>query len=72
MKVLAIWAGLFISVLVLITVMAIIMAFPFMLLWNYAAVGALTIAKPIGFWQSFWLLWLITWIFSNRARVESK
>ncbi len=29
--------------------------YPFMWIWNYAVVKALTIAKPIEYWPAFWL-----------------
>lgn len=45
-------------------IISLLLAFPFMILWNYAAVSALTVAKPIGFWVSFWLLFLLSWIMS--------
>jgi hypothetical protein len=31
-------------------------ALPFLWIWNYAVVAALTIARPITYWPAFWLL----------------
>ena len=33
-----------------------ILAFPFMWIWNYALVSAVTFANPIDYWTSFCLL----------------
>jgi hypothetical protein len=55
MKVIAGIAGL----LVLVIGLALLIAWPFMLMWNYAVVSALSVANPIGYWVAFWLMFFI-------------
>lgn len=43
------------AVIAVIGGLSLLMAWPFMWLWNYAVVSAVTIAKPIGYWVAFWL-----------------
>ncbi len=33
-----------------------VIALPFMLLWNFAVVSAISVAKPISYWVAFWLM----------------
>lgn len=41
-------------------------AWPFMWIWNYSVVAAVE-AKPIGYWQAFWLIMFISaFVFSLR------
>lgn len=51
LSILAFVFGVFCSVVLLMM----IFAWPFMWIWNYAVVNALTIAKPITYWTAFWL-----------------
>jgi hypothetical protein len=48
-----------------------LLAFPFMWLWNYAVVAALTVAKPITFWPAFWLMVFISALTSSRSGKKS-
>lgn len=48
-----------VALFVLIAVLAILLTFPFMWIWNYAVVAAISIAKPISFWVAFWLSFFI-------------
>ena len=41
------------------TVVMLLMAFPFMWIWNRAVVEAITIARPIDYWTAFWLMTFI-------------
>lgn len=45
-----------------------LLAYPFMLMWNYSVVAALTIANPIGYWQSFWLMMLIGLFVTSKGK----
>lgn len=45
----------FIALIMVCLILAIVMAYPFMLIWNYAVVSAIDVANPITFWQAFWL-----------------
>ena len=42
--------------IVVAALVCLLLAWPFMLLWNYAVVAALTIVKPINYWTAFWLM----------------
>lgn len=57
-------------VFAVVAVLAFIMAWPFMWLWNYAVVSALTVAKPITYWPAFWLM-LFTGMFISGNRVSA-
>jgi hypothetical protein len=46
--------------LMVLPAVLLLLAWPFMFLWNYAVVSAITIAKPIGYWVSFWLMIFIS------------
>lgn len=35
--------------------LCLLLAWPFMWIWNYAVVSALAVAKPITYWPAFWL-----------------
>ena len=45
---------LILTVSIVATLFALVLAYPFMLIWNYTIVSSLTIAKPIGYWVAFW------------------
>ena len=32
-----------------------LLAFPFMWIWNYAVIAAVSVANPITYWNAFWL-----------------
>lgn len=42
-------------------------AYPFMWIWNYAVVGAISVAKPIDYWTSFWLAMFFAGLKSNTS-----
>lgn len=46
----------FIVGLIAIALITLPLAAPFMWIWNYAVVQAVTWANAIGFWVAFWLL----------------
>jgi hypothetical protein len=52
--------GKVVGVLLFVTVATLLFAFPFMWMWNYAVVSALTVAKPISYWVAFCLMWFIS------------
>jgi hypothetical protein len=51
---------------------SLIMAFPFMLIWNYAVVSALTCAKPIGFWVAYWLMVFFGFFLGSTSQIKTK
>tara|TARA_Y100000034_G_C6909389_1_gene423344 strand:- start:2686 stop:2907 length:222 start_codon:yes stop_codon:yes gene_type:complete len=53
------WLVLIAACVVLICGLSLLMAFPFMWMWNYAVVAALTIANPISYWPAFCLMFFI-------------
>jgi hypothetical protein len=66
-------AGLILGILVIVPILCLLMGFPFMWIWNFAVVSAISIAKPITFWQSFWLMMFITiFVKSHNASVSKK
>jgi hypothetical protein len=63
---------LFVFFVVVAAVLSLLMAWPFMWLWNYAVVSALTVAKPIGYWVAFWLLMFVSLFIAGSASRASK
>lgn len=57
--------GLFIGSLLLVTFIAVLMAWPLQWLWNTCLVPAVTFANPIGFWQALGINVLSSILFSN-------
>ena len=55
----------FISLLIVVLIFDLLIAFPVMWLWNDALVPALTIAKSIGYWQAFSILILSQILFKT-------
>lgn len=48
-------------------------ALPFMWIWNYAVVAAVTVAKPIGYWTAFWLIvFLSVFVVDSRSSSGAK
>jgi len=47
-----------IAILVVVT-FALMATWPFLWIWNFAVVAALTVAKPLTYWRAFWLLVLL-------------
>lgn len=45
-------------------------AFPFMWIWNYSIVAALTVAKPINYSVAFWFMVFISLFFAG-SRVSN-
>lgn len=52
--------GIILAVVIVAILASFLIAWPFMLIWNYAVVSALTIAKPINYWVAFWLMLFIS------------
>lgn len=61
------------GVIALLACFSLALAWPFMLLWNYAVVSAITIANPISYWVAFWLMMFIAlFVSSTRSSSSSK
>jgi hypothetical protein len=56
-----------IGVLIALLFMAVIMAWPTQLLWNYCLVPAFDSVNPIGFWQALGINFLTTVLFKNNS-----
>lgn len=56
---------------VMVFIFAVCCAYPFMLVWNYAVVNAITIAKPIDFWTAL-LLNLLLVFYTSQPFAQSK
>lgn len=65
------YVGIIFGVVALIAIICLLLAFPFMWLWNYAVVSALAIANPIEYWVAFWLMLFIS-LFVAGSRSDSK
>lgn len=59
-------AAFLIGVMFMTAVLMLLLAWPFMLIWNYAVVSALTVAKPIDYWVAFWMMSFLA-LFVSRA-----
>jgi len=60
---------LIVSVIFLVMAMPLFMAWPFMWIWNYAVVSAVTVTAPIGYWTAFWLMvFVIVWLAGSNSR----
>lgn len=56
---------------IIMSLVVIVIGYPVMMLWNYCLVPALTIAKPIGFFQSIGLVALFSLIFVKYTKNET-
>lgn len=60
--------GVIFGLVVIIFILAFMMALPFMWIWNYAVVAAISVANPINFRQAFWLaVFCATFLSSSSA-----
>ncbi len=57
--------------LVVVIGLLFLVAFPFMWMWSYAIVAALTVAKPIDYWPAFCMMIFIA-LFVSGSRSSSK
>lgn len=56
------------GIILLIILVTFAMAFPFMWMWNYAIVKAITVASPITYWPAYWMMLFINlWIGGSRS-----
>ena len=46
----------FLSAVLMCVIVCLLFAFPFMWAWNYAVVEAVSVAKPVGFWEALCLM----------------
>lgn len=44
-----------VAVIVVLALASLVMTWPFMWVWNYAIVSAISVANPISYWVAFWL-----------------
>lgn len=64
--------GLLVFVIFIAVIWSIIMAYPFMLMWNYVVVEAVTICNPVEFWEAFWLMLFISLFIKNSTTTSKK
>lgn len=62
----------FIVGLIAVALITLPLAAPFMWIWNYAVVQAVTWANAIGFWVAFWLLIPVVLIFCIALAMQTK
>jgi hypothetical protein len=62
------------SIISLITclITSLVLAYPFMLMWNYAVVAAFSIAKPITYWIAFILMFFISIFIKSKTSFSIK
>lgn len=53
-------------------ILAVIVSYPVMLLWNGAVTSALTVAKEIGYLDAFGIIFLMNLLFKTKIEVEMK
>lgn len=58
----------FLAILLIAAGIAMVFAFPFMWMWNYAVVEAVSVARPITFWPAFWLMMFCSSFSSSHAK----
>jgi hypothetical protein len=64
--------GTFCAFIVTSCLLIMVMAFPFMFLWNLVAVAAVSVAKPISYWTAVGMVVLIAFIgCTGKGRSES-
>ena len=54
--------------LVLLLVFLLVLAWPFMWVWNAAVPPAFS-TPQIGYWTAFWLMFLLSWLFQAAKKV---
>lgn len=65
------WVIVALGVLCFVACVCLLLALPFMWIWNYAVVSALTIAKPINYWVAFWLMLFVSFFFVSKNQSKS-
>lgn len=58
------------GVVAFIAGVCLLLAWPFMWLWNYAVVQAISVTNPITYWPAFWLMLFIS-LFCVGSRTSS-
>jgi hypothetical protein len=61
----------FLTLIGIILVIGLIVAFPIQLLWNWALVPAVNGINPIGFWQAWGLMVLFSILFKNTTTTNT-
>ena len=54
-------------VIVFVTAISLLLAYPFMWMWNYAVVKAVSVANPIDYWVAFTLMIFISLFISSSS-----
>ena len=66
----------FVGIVAVLVVGAILLSFPlayaFMLIWNFAVVGALDFANPVDFWHAYWLMCFFLFFVRASSGVSAK
>ena len=62
-------AAVFVGICCFAFAVTFVLAWPFMWFWNYAVVAALSVAKPIGYWNAYVLMWFLSvFVLGNTKR----
>lgn len=64
--------AIFLFVVGFVIALSLLLAFPFMWMWNYAVVAAISVAKPIDYWVAFTLMVFISAFVSSSSSSSSK
>jgi uncharacterized protein (DUF2062 family) len=59
-----------VAAIIAIVALALFLTFPFMWMWNYAVVGAITVTRPIDFEKALVLMLFISMFFCSRNSRE--
>lgn len=55
----------YLIVVLAVIVIMLLATWPFMWVWNYAIVSAVSVAKPIDYWVAFWLMGFLSSFVAN-------
>ena len=60
------------AIIVILLVASLLLAFPFMWLWNYAVVFAFPGVSPLDYWHSYWLFMFVSIFITGTTSGRSK
>lgn len=72
MKTFATIVAAIVGLLIIGAILAILLAFPVMWLWNYAVVGTIAGVAPLTFWKALALMLLSSFLFKSSGVSSSK
>ena len=61
----------FITLITRVATLGLLIAYPFMWIWNYVMVEALTVTGPISYWEAYWLFCIFALFLSSEKVLTS-